>query len=1244
MNQNFAKRFLTVLLCCMTVLGILFFVGCKPTVEPSDPTGPGNSGTENGGNTGSGGNTGTGDNTGTGGNGSTGGNTGTGGNSGTGGNEGTGGTTHPPVENKLFLFDEEMNPEYDTRTEALDTIFNPDVLGELVLVFDRSEWNRHLEYCDYDLKHEESVHAKGFYFTKDNKEWFFNDIGFRIRGNTSRIRPQEKNADGTNGKYVQAHFALDFEEWTDDDKKLADSMKGIILKRANNDSTYAREIYGYNLFRKNGIWIAPRAAYTTLKIQIIDDLDLDKDGDKTEFETVNYGVYGMIEEIKKQFLKERTEEEGGGNLQSNKGNLLKCLWQINGADFVKSNAFSIGEEEVEFEFDEEGKITKFNRTTYDYDYKGDNELEEGKTQLLDFMEELNNLPNCTDGNNDEADIQTIKTFYTEKMDGDLFLRTYAINVILGMWDDYWVNKNNYYFYFDKGGKAYFIPYDYDNILGTNGCETNAGTKNPLEWGSLTDGQRPLIQKILQVPEYMEAYKKYLVDYSNEDSYFDDDKSIAQITKWHNMIKDHIASDDLAYYSKLEDKPASWGTPYIPYTIYTPGKNNFFTVRQKAIQACVNPSNEKLTLTLNAGDGYFWSELNDRIKTHSYEFSAGTTLAEIFDSNDFDDWTLFTDNDKYSIGGSLKYSYIKDGVYYYPWCFIDSEGCKIDESNFNQITLYEDTTLNTLYKKYVPITFDGNVIMNESGVMYLLEESDLTSMDLPETDEYLCIGWTLTPGGNEFVTKVPSEERILYAKWMLKDDLLPFKISEDLSKVTFTFRPNDYNNYNGCLTDIQSVHLMAEFTDGGWECHDVNKLTKDTDGNYSITLNTNDIYDKWPTFKFMVNEKDWFGAGELKYNLPNEYSSGEYYDFNLVLPEPTISFDLNGGSTTSYLEDSYGNYDGWELWYLYQHELKLENPTKDGFAFVGWTLTKDGDDFVDRIPFGKITVYAKWAEIREHTLTLISDENSWFVKYEEEYGKTDGIPYGELKIPFTTGQTLNDIGNCFGLCIESSEDGYYNYSFCDEAGNEIYWHSPLMEDTTVYVKTTFIPYVYISLTLNADGGTFGDGSDTLVYQMPEGHWINCEQPSKDGHIFTGWYNEKGERIEYASSQYTSLYAQYLDVFTNADIIGNMTYNNGESLTKIDDNTYSYTFTYSTDMTGIWETRDGQVAFKLRPNSALDETAFGCCQLTYFDDYRNCDSKFDYNIDVYGLENGTSYTITFKTESNSVQVKIAQTESE
>ena len=847
MKFKLSKKILTVLFCLMSVMAVLCFVGCGEKAG-----GPGNNG----------------------------------GNGGKPGNGGSGSGVTPPTPTKLFMFEEEMNPKYSSRTEALDTIFNPDELGELVLVFDRSEWNRHLYYCDYDLKHEDSVHAKGFYFKKDNKEWFFKDIGFRIRGNTSRRRPQEGNGVGNND-YVQAHFALDFEEWTPKgvDKKLADSMKGLILKRFKDDPTYSREVYSYNLFRQNGIWISPRASYTTLKIQIIDDLDLDEDGDVAEYETVNYGVYGMIEEIKKQFLKERTEEEGGGEFSNNKGNLWKCL----GANFKDTS--SIGEEDVHFEFGEDGNITNFVRNTFAYDYKSD-DLDGARTQLLTFVQDLNNLPNCTDGNNDEADIETIKNFYTQRMDGDLFLRTYAINVILGMWDDYWINNNNYYFYFDKETKkAYFIPYDYDNSLGVSHLGVDAGTHNPLKWGNLTDGNHPLIQKILQVPEYMEKYKDYLVEYSNESSFFDDDNSIAQITKWQKMIKPYINSPNLRYHdttSTLEDKTnATWGDTYRDYKLTTPGKMNYFTVRQNAIKACVNPS-KTFTLTLNAGDGTFWNGE----KTCTYVFTEGSTLAEVL-ANKFYGWPT-----SYNKEEDITYSYEKDGLYYYSSCFVDSNGKEIYSDNYSQVTLYDNTTYNS---KYFAV-------------------------------------------------------------------LLPFEFNDDLGEVTFTFRPSNYNN---CPTDIYSVHLVSSFTDGGWDCTDVNKLTKNSDGNYSITYKYNQLHGNETTFKFRVNTDNWFGAGELKYPIPSKNKSGEYNDFRIdEIPSSSISFNLNGGTIENgSLENSYqtNGYMDLTLSNVYRNVFHLENPIRDGYFFAGWTLTKNGKNFVYKMPWGNSIVYAKWGTADELVL-------------------------------------------------------------------------------------------------------------------------------------------------------------------------------------------------------------------------------------------------------------------------------------
>lgn len=676
--------------------------------------------------------------------------------------------TEVGLPNELHMFEQEKNPEYDSRTKALDVIFNPDELGKIILVFDRSEWNKHLDYCDLELHHEENVVAKGFYFAKDNKEWFFKDIGFRIRGNTSRIRPQDFI-----GKYVPAHFALDFEEWLtkEDDadkkeKKLAGAAKGLILKRFKDDPTYSREIYGYNMFRQNGIWIAPRAAYTRLIIQI-----QEADG---SYETINYGVYAMIEEVKKQFLKERTTPESGGNLTSNKGNLWKLSWP---SDFKNIDANSIGEESSKKITDTNGNVTGIKVQSFPYDFKSGGLFEEAKTQLIDFINELNALPNCKDGNNDEADIATIKDFYTNKMDGDLFLRTYAVNVILGMWDDYWMNSNNFYFYFDESGKAYFIPFDYDNILGVNGLNTDIAKHSPIAWGNLDDGNRPLIQKILQVPEYMQAYKVYLDEFSNEESYFDDDKSIERIKKWQEMIKPYIYGRKLNYtfeqknkyfckvYKEIADFPADWGSPYKKYTLYTPGDMNYFTVRQNTIKQHLGKS-DTLILTLDAGKGYFFTKADPYIKTYTFTFKKGDTLKKILNANNFQRWTVFySDNDK-----SFLFGYEENGIFYYPDWFCDEEGNWVDEYQ----TFTTSTVLGSIYRRFYNVTFDlnggtyqgsTNSVKKLVPEVYYLKNFAFT----PTIEGKAFWGWTLTPDGDDYVSRMPSEDITVYAKWEEADE-------------------------------------------------------------------------------------------------------------------------------------------------------------------------------------------------------------------------------------------------------------------------------------------------------------------------------------------------------------------------------------------------------------------------------------------------------------------------------------------
>ena len=468
---------------------------------------------------------------------------------------------------------------FATRTENLDFIFGTDSVAEITLTIDRSEWNTLLENYDTNPKNEDCIHAD-FKMTKGEYTWQAEDIGMRLRGNTSRIRPQQ----GDN--YYQAHFKIDFEEWIEDDTieegKLAGCMKGIILKRFKDDPTYVREVFGYNFFRKNGIWTAPRAGYTRLFINIIEE-----DGKPTE---LDYGVYAMIEEINKQFLKERSENtpEIGTKFNGNKGNLWKCCWQSSGPSMATDfDAYrSFGVEEI---FLDEAKSMR-----YDYDLKTNkDDLISARDEFIDFIYKLNEL----------STVEEIKAFYTKKMDVDLFLKTYACNVLLGMDDDYWNNKNNYYFYFDKKGKCYFIPYDYDNILGTN-CFDDTATKNPIAWGR--DGvNAPLIEKLLSVPEYKKMYVDYLLELSEETSFVTG--SQVEIQRLQALVKDYVRSDsdNLRYYdtsNDISDNAAPWCSNYGKYKLLSGDEQtNYFMAKAKSIADYTKEV--QITFKLNGGTSF-----------------------------------------------------------------------------------------------------------------------------------------------------------------------------------------------------------------------------------------------------------------------------------------------------------------------------------------------------------------------------------------------------------------------------------------------------------------------------------------------------------------------------------------------------------------------------------------------------------------------------------------------------------------
>ncbi len=440
----------------------------------------------------------------------------------------------PWVDGDLsWVFD--MNELPEVRINVTEEQWN-----ELLFAFDDNSGTKHYIHCDAE-------------FDSKGEHYEFADAGLRLRGNTSRRRPEGWGGEPHNQDHPDwhhCHFTLNLRKFQKDDAHELRNVRKIYLKWHKDDAAYCRELYCYDLFRRFGVWTAAYSSYCRLWIHV--------EGDS---QPAYYGVYEMIEAIDDKFVKRRKDMFG-----DHKHNLWKCSYAYSPADLNYNNIYNSA---IYFD-DDSGNA-------YTYELKSNIEnFEAAKAQLIEFSRKLTNLQG-----------EEFHDWIASVCDVRLLLRTYAVNVIVGMWDDYWNNSNNYYLYFNSSDKdnykVFLIPFDYDNTLGTSnycGIQSNAGTQDPLNWGDT--GRNPLIGKILQFKDYREIYVKALnelCDPSKDLFYYE--ASHARIQGWHNMIGAYIYNDTEED-CFIGDYPAYWGN-MSDYRILDPNSPmNFFKVKAASI--------------------------------------------------------------------------------------------------------------------------------------------------------------------------------------------------------------------------------------------------------------------------------------------------------------------------------------------------------------------------------------------------------------------------------------------------------------------------------------------------------------------------------------------------------------------------------------------------------------------------------------------------------------------------------------
>ncbi len=266
--------------------------------------------------------------------------------------------------------------------------------------------------------------------TVDGAPYQIDDVGVRMKGNTSRTDFYDSNQ----GIYNAIHLKLDFQETFDDetyygsdaqvweDKDLRKARKDRTFATLEKlelrwnkcyDSTYLKEGYAYELYRSQGV-LAPRVNLCSL-----------------DWSGVHMGVYAINEPVDEAFLEKRLPEEELG------GDLYKCgNW--GGANFTVNSSIGI-EDEDKGEF-------------YVYDLKTNKKTSQHEA-LLSLIRRL------------ESGVVTKESF-AQMVDVENFLSYAAVSYFVGNPDDLRNNHNNFYLYFlNSSGKAIIIPYDCDRCFG-----------------------------------------------------------------------------------------------------------------------------------------------------------------------------------------------------------------------------------------------------------------------------------------------------------------------------------------------------------------------------------------------------------------------------------------------------------------------------------------------------------------------------------------------------------------------------------------------------------------------------------------------------------------------------------------------------------------------------------------------------------------------------------------------------------
>ena len=212
-----------------------------------------------------------------------------------------------------------------------------------------------------------------------------------------------------------------------------------------------------------------------------------------------YGLYISVEHIDDEFLQKHFADDSG--------NLWKCLYP---ADLTY-----IGNDPLLYK-----KLSSNGRPAYEL---MTNEAGGDFQPLARLIRVLNLTPAAI-----------LPDSLESLLDVPGVLQYFAINTLVGSWDDYRSLMNNYYLYYEpSAGRFTLIPYDYDNTLGVDWFGVDWSMADPYNFPKVAAGKRPLAEKLLAYGPWRDLFTHFLQFYNGR--VFELQHQQAQIDRLRAMI-------------------------------------------------------------------------------------------------------------------------------------------------------------------------------------------------------------------------------------------------------------------------------------------------------------------------------------------------------------------------------------------------------------------------------------------------------------------------------------------------------------------------------------------------------------------------------------------------------------------------------------------------------------------------------------------------------------------------------------